>query len=128
MGAVRDLEASGLDIRRAFARMGFNDTESVSLIGGGHAFGKAHGDPNGTLPLGGVMTSGFEGAWTTTPTKWSNEFFRNLFELDFLESESPAGEYVVLHRTLSAAVPLYSVLTTNFFSGPNGHPQTAPTL
>lgn len=59
--------AAGADIRRAFARMGFDDQVSTILIGAGHAIGKAHGDPNGTL------TSGLEGPWTTTPTTWSNE-------------------------------------------------------
>lgn len=66
--------------------MGFDDTESVSLIGGGHAFGKAHGDPDG------IMTSGFEGQWTTRPTEWTNEFFRNLFAFNWINSTSPAGQ------------------------------------
>jgi len=77
--------AAAADIRRAFARMGFDDQVSTILIGAGHAIGKAHGDPNGTL------TSGLEGPWTTTPTTWSNEYFRNLFDYNYTLVESPAG-------------------------------------
>merc|ERR1711998_135249 len=55
---------SAVDVRDSFARMGMNDTETVALIGGGHAFGRTH-----------LYTSGFDGPWTTTPYKWSNEFF-----------------------------------------------------
>ena len=73
--------ASGADIRRAFGRMGFDDRTSVALIGGGHAIGKAHGackrapdDPPCGDGIGeNTFTSGFEGAWTTTPTEWSNQ-------------------------------------------------------
>ena len=76
---------SGADVREAFSRMGFNDTESVALIGGGHAFGKAHG-PCATPPCGlgtdmegigvNTFTSGLEGQWTETPTVWSNLYFQ----------------------------------------------------
>jgi catalase-peroxidase len=91
--------ASGADIRHTFARMGFNDTETVALVGGGHAFGKGHGaclePPCGTGNLSGIgpntFTAGFEGKWTTTPTVWSNEYFNNLFNFDWVQTQSPAG-------------------------------------
>ena len=90
------------EIRDTFARMGMNDRETVALIGGGHAFGKSHGACNtgpGEGPLenpahpwsgtcgpegpqqgrgANTYTSGFEGPWTSTPTRWSNQFFLNL--------------------------------------------------
>lgn len=72
-----DPVASGEDIRRAFGRMGFDDQISTVLIGGGHAIGKAHGacssPPCGDGMGNNTFTSGFEGAWTTTPLTWSNE-------------------------------------------------------
>lgn len=75
--APSDPVASGEDIRRAFGRMGFDDRTSVILIGGGHALGKAHGACNNPTCGDGkgnnTFTSGFEGAWTTTPTTWSNQ-------------------------------------------------------
>jgi len=108
--------AAARDIRETFGRMAMNDEETVALIAGGHSFGKTHGaaDPSkyvGPEPataaiedqgLGwkntygsgkGVHTigSGLEGAWTTTPTKWSNNFFENLFEFEWELSKSPAG-------------------------------------
>ena len=75
--APNDPVASGADIRRAFTRMGFDDQISTALIGGGHLIGKTHGACN-TPPCGDGMgnntfTSGFEGAWTTTPTTWGNQ-------------------------------------------------------
>ena len=103
VGNEGDPVASGIDIRNAFSRMGFDDRESVSLIGGGHAFGKAHGAcPGDQAPCGpagdplqgkgpNTLTSGFEGAWTTTPTLWSNEFFFNMFNINWVQGESPAG-------------------------------------
>ena len=68
--------------------MGFNDTETVALVGGGHAFGKSHGacltPPCGEGSDAGIglnaVTSGFDGKWTTRPTEWTNEFFMNLFD------------------------------------------------
>jgi len=83
-----DPKKTAATVRDAFGRMGFNAIETMALIGGGHAFGKTHGAcPNATGPgphwagncgtgIGNdTVTSGFEGAWTTTPTKWSNEFW-----------------------------------------------------
>lgn len=107
---------SAIDIRETFARMAMNNEETVALIAGGHTFGKTHGaaDPGKyvgpepaaagieTQGLGWVntfgkgnaedtITSGLEGAWTTTPTKWSNNFFENLFGFDWELKTSPAG-------------------------------------
>lgn len=104
------------DIRETFRRMAMNDEETVALIAGGHTFGKAHGaaDPNqyvgpepeaapteeqgfgwkntyGTGNAGDTITSGLEGAWTTDPAKWDNNFFENLFGYDWVQSKSPAG-------------------------------------
>lgn len=92
--------ASGADIRKAFARMGFDDRTSVALIGGGHAFGKCHGpcenppcgvgtDSEGKGPY--TWTSGFEGAWTTLPTQWTNQYFTNLFEYEWNRITGPGG-------------------------------------
>ncbi len=108
--------ASAHDIRETFGRMAMNDEETVALIAGGHSFGKTHGaaDPSkyvGMEPAGAAIeqqglgwknsfgsgngvntiTSGLEGAWTTTPTKWSNNFFENLFGFDWELTKSPAG-------------------------------------
>ncbi len=108
--------ASARDIRETFARMAMNDEETVALIAGGHTFGKAHGaaDPSkyvgpepaaapieeqgmgwknsfGTGNAGSTITSGLEGAWTTTPTRWSNNYFENLFGYDWELTTSPAG-------------------------------------
>jgi catalase-peroxidase len=111
-----DPVASGRDVRETFARMAMNDEETVALIAGGHAFGKTHGaaDPGkyvGPEPeaapieeqgLGwkntfgrgnGVDTisSGLEGAWTTSPVKWSNNYLENLFGFEWELTKSPAG-------------------------------------
>ncbi|MCX6206330.1 MAG: catalase/peroxidase HPI [Bacteroidetes bacterium] len=113
-----DPMASARDIRETFARMAMNDEETVALIAGGHTFGKTHGaaDPSkyvgkepaaagieeqglgwkNTLGAGNginTITSGLEGAWTTTPTKWSNNFFENLFGYDWELTKSPAGAH-----------------------------------
>jgi catalase-peroxidase len=110
--------ASARDIRETFARMAMNDEETVALIAGGHTFGKTHGaaDPGkyvgkepaaagieeqglgwkNTLGVGNgenTITSGLEGAWTTTPTKWSNNYFENLFGFEWELSKSPAGAH-----------------------------------
>jgi catalase-peroxidase len=108
--------ASARDIRETFARMAMNDEETVALIAGGHTFGKTHGaaDPSkyiGKEPAGAsieeqsmgwnntfgkgnaehTITSGLEGAWTTTPTQWSNNYFENLFGYEWELTKSPAG-------------------------------------
>lgn len=110
--------AAAHDIRETFGRMAMNDEETVALIAGGHTFGKTHGaaDPDQYVsaePAGAgieeqsmgwnnsygsghgadTITSGLEGAWTTTPTKWSNNFFENLFGYEWELTKSPAGAY-----------------------------------
>jgi catalase-peroxidase len=111
-----DPVAAARDIRETFRRMAMNDEETVALIAGGHTFGKAHGAAPadkycGPEPEGGNLeeqgfgwkssyetgrgahstTSGLEVTWTTTPTKWSNDFFKHLFEYDWELTTSPAG-------------------------------------
>ncbi len=105
------------DIREIFARMAMNDEETVALIAGGHSFGKTHGagdakhvgpEPEaasieeqglgwkssfGTGKGGDTITSGLEVTWTTTPTKWSNNFLENLFGYEWELTKSPAGAY-----------------------------------
>ena len=107
--------AAAQDIREVFGRMSMNDEETVALIAGGHAFGKTHGagdaklvglDPEaapikeqgigwkskfGTGKGDDTITSGLEVTWSQTPTKWSNNFFRNLFTYDWELTKSPAG-------------------------------------
>lgn len=110
--------AAARDIRETFRRMAMNDEETVALIAGGHTFGKTHGaaDPGkyvgrepaaagieeqglgwkntfGSGNAGNTITSGLEGAWTTTPTKWSNNFFENLFRYEWELAKSPAGAH-----------------------------------
>jgi catalase-peroxidase len=109
--------AAGKDIREIFARMAMNDEETVALIAGGHAFGKTHGagDPKhvgpepeaapveeqglgwkssfGTGKGDDTIGGGPEVIWTQTPTKWSNNFFQNLFGLEWELTKSPAGAY-----------------------------------
>jgi catalase-peroxidase len=112
---VPDPVAAAHDIRETFARMAMNDEETVALIAGGHTFGKTHGagpathvgaEPEaagieeqglgwrssfGTGKGGDAITSGLEVIWTTTPTKWSNEFFDHLFGYEWELTKSPAG-------------------------------------
>ncbi|RZS98903.1 catalase/peroxidase HPI [Aquimarina brevivitae] len=110
--------AAAHDIRETFGRMAMNDEETVALIAGGHTFGKTHGAANpdeyidrepagagieeqsmgwknsfGTGNAQYTITSGLEGAWTTTPTKWSNNYFENLFKYDWELTKSPAGAH-----------------------------------
>ena len=112
-----DPVAAARDIRETFARMAMNDEETVALIAGGHTFGKTHGagdaalvgpDPEaagleeqglgwrcgfGSGMGNDTVTSGLEVIWTTTPTKWSNNFFWNLFGYDWELTKSPAGAH-----------------------------------
>lgn len=108
--------AAAKDIRETFGRMAMNDEETVALIAGGHSFGKTHGaaDPGkyvaakpaeagieeqgqgwkntfGTGNAADTITSGLEGAWTTTPAKWSHDFFKHLFSYEWELTKSPAG-------------------------------------
>jgi catalase-peroxidase len=109
--------ASAHDIRDTFARMAMNDVETVALVAGGHAFGKAHGAGDAALvgpePEGApieaqgmgwlstynsgvgvdAITSGIEGAWTKNPIQWDNNYFENLFEYDWELTKSPAGAF-----------------------------------
>ena len=109
--------AAAKDIRVTFGRMAMNDEETVALIAGGHTFGKAHGassdDNVGSEPEASsleeqgfgwknsygkgkgadTITSGLEGAWTTTPTEWSNNYFENMYEYEWELVKSPAGAW-----------------------------------
>lgn len=92
---VPDPEASALDVRDSFGRMGFNDSETVAIVGGGHAFGKMHGaclnPPCGDGKGPNTFTSGFEGSWSTTPTMWSNEYFHNILNYNYTLVNSTGG-------------------------------------
>ena len=108
--------ASARDIRDTFGRMAMNDEETVALIAGGHTFGKAHGAANpdehvgpepegaslqeqglgwtstyGSGNAGDTISSGLEGAWNATPTKWDNSYLDTLFAFDWVQTKSPAG-------------------------------------
>ncbi|CAM9245727.1 unnamed protein product [Ectocarpus sp. 6 AP-2014] len=139
---VPDPEASAPQIREVFSRMGMNDTETVALIGGGHAFGKVHGAcPSGPGPdpfdapeapwpgtcgdpdsatfgrAENTFTSGFEGAWTEEPTVWDNSYFADLLEYDWIQAESPAGNIqwipVLKEGATETDVPDIIMLTTD---------------
>ncbi len=120
---------AAVDIRETFKRMAMNDEETVALIAGGHSFGKTHGagpaDNVGADPedagfdeqgLGwknkfksgkgaDTITSGLEVTWTTTPTKWSNNFFENLFGFEWELSKSPAGAQQWVAKGAQAIIP-----------------------
>jgi catalase-peroxidase len=109
--------AAARDIRETFARMAMNDEETVALIAGGHSFGKTHGAGDASLvgaepegadieaqglgwaskygsgKGGDAITSGIEVIWSQTPTKWSNNFFKNLFDYEWELTKSPAGAH-----------------------------------
>jgi len=110
--------ASAKDIRETFGRMAMNDEETVALIAGGHTFGKGHGagsaknvgrEPEaasieeqglgwknkfGTGNAGDTITSGLEGAWTSTPAEWSHDYFENMYSYEWEKKETPAGATV----------------------------------
>ncbi len=124
-----DPVASARDIRETFARMAMNDEETVALIAGGHSFGKTHGagpathigpEPEsgdisaqglgwhstyGTGHAGDAITSGLEVTWTKTPTKWSNNFFENLFGFEWQLTKSPAGANQWVAKNAEAIIP-----------------------
>jgi len=121
--------AAAKDIRETFARMAMNDEETVALIAGGHSFGKTHGagpashvgpEPEaapieeqglgwkssyGTGKAGDAITSGLEVTWTTTPTKWSANFFWNLFGYEWELTKSPAGANQWVAKGAGATIP-----------------------
>jgi catalase-peroxidase len=121
--------AAARDIRETFSRMAMNDEETVALIAGGHSFGKTHGagpasnvgpepeaaaleqqglgwrSSHGTGKAGDAITSGLEVTWTTTPTRWSNNFFENLFGHEWELSKSPAGANQWVAKGASATIP-----------------------
>ncbi|MFE1139060.1 catalase/peroxidase HPI [Streptomyces rochei] len=121
--------AAARDIRETFGRMAMNDEETVALIAGGHTFGKTHGagpaDHVGDDPEAASMeeqglgwrstyrtgkgadaiTSGLEVTWTSTPTRWSNGFFKNLFEFEYELEQSPAGAHQWVAKDAPEIVP-----------------------
>ena len=123
-----DPVASGRDIRETFARMAMNDEETVALVAGGHTFGKCHGaaEPGkyvGPEPEGAgieeqgfgwknsfgsgkgvdAISSGIEGAWTTNPIKWDNDYFDILFKYDWQLTKGPGGAHQWTPKDVSAA-------------------------
>ena len=127
-----DPAAAAVDIRETFGRMAMNDEETVALIAGGHTFGKAHGaaDPDqhvgpepegasleeqgfgwknsfGSGNAGDTITSGLEGAWTTDPVQWDNNYFDNLFghEWDLVKSPAGASQWTPRDESARDTVP-----------------------
>ena len=134
-----DPVAAAVDIRETFGRMAMNDEETAALIVGGHSFGKTHGagdadlvgaEPEGA-PIeqqglgwksaygsgkaGDAITSGLEVVWTTTPTKWSNNFLENLYGFEWELTKSPAGAWQFVAKDAESAIP-------DPFGGPNRKP------
>ncbi len=130
-GGNPDAAAAAKFIRTTFARMAMNDEETVALIAGGHTFGKAHGagpeshvgpepegagvdaqgfgwrSAHGSGKAGDTITSGLEGAWTTRPTRWDNNFMENLHDHEWELTKSPAGksQYTPVNASEVATVP-----------------------
>ena len=130
-GGHPDPAAAAKYIRTTFARMAMNDEETVALIAGGHTFGKAHGagpeshvgpepegagieeqgfgwqSSHGSGKAGDTITSGLEGAWTTDPTRWDNNFMENLHDHEWELTKSPAGksQYAPVNASEVATVP-----------------------
>ncbi|MXW67573.1 MAG: catalase/peroxidase HPI [Gemmatimonadales bacterium] len=130
-GGNPDPAAAAKFIRTTFARMAMNDEETVALIAGGHTFGKAHGagpeshvgtepegagleaqgfgwhSSHGSGKAGDTITSGLEGAWTTEPTRWDNNFMENLHDHEWELTKSPAGksQYTPVNASEVATVP-----------------------
>ena len=124
-----DPVAAARDIRETFARMAMNDEETVALIAGGHSFGKTHGagpatsvgpepeaapieqqglgwkSSHGTGVGADAITSGLEVTWTTTPTRWSNNFFENLFGHEWELTKSPAGAHQWVAKNAEPVIP-----------------------
>ncbi len=116
-GGMPNVLASAKDVRETFARMGMNDEETVALIAGGHTFGRCHGavspefvgpEPEaapieqqglgwkiskGSGKGSDTTTSGINGAWTSTPTKWDNKYLKLLFKYEWNLVKSPAGAF-----------------------------------
>ena len=121
--------AAARDIRETFARMAMNDEETVALIAGGHTFGKTHGAASGEYvgpePEGApieeqglgwrntygtgkgadAITSGLEVTWTSTPVRWSNQFFENLYNYEWELTKSPAGAWQWVAKDADATIP-----------------------
>ncbi|MEK7899728.1 peroxidase family protein, partial [Burkholderia contaminans] len=124
-----DPVAAAHDIRETFARMAMNDEETVALIAGGHTFGKTHGagpasnvgpEPEaagleeqglgwkstfGTGKGKDAITSGLEVTWTSTPTQWSNDFFKHLFSYEWELTKSPAGAHQWVAKDAGEVIP-----------------------
>ncbi len=124
-----DPVAAAKDIRETFARMAMNDEETVALIAGGHTFGKCHGaapathvgvepeaaglaaqglgwhSTHGTGKGADTISSGLEVTWTKTPTKWSNNYFENLFGYEWVLEKSPAGAHQWVAKNAEAIIP-----------------------